>query len=340
MTDVLSSVSPESGADASAEDHDRLYRLMKTISLVDGRIGQEVKSGRLKAATYPVRGLEGVCAAMGTAVRPDDYLVSTYRNIGDAVAKGADLTRTIAEVYGRANGVSKGKGGAMHLHDVDAGFVTSTGIVGSGVPIAVGLALGVQLDGNDRAVLTTFGDGATSIGAFHEAMNMAGLWKLPVVFVCQNNQWGEHTAIADYAASTDLADRARAYNMATVKVDGFDPLATLSVMRSALARARKGGGPTFIEAMTYRLAGHSAASDFSYVPKDELAAALERDALPNFRRSLLESGLKSEADLSDTDSELGAQVDAAFEGAINGAPPAAEVGYHDVFADEGLVRGL
>jgi len=277
---------------------------------------------------------------MGVAVRRDDHLVSTYRNIGDTLAKGSDLVRILAEVYGRANGVSKGKGGAMHLHDTSAGFMTSTGIVGSGVPIAVGLGWAAQLDGGDRAVVTTFGDGATSIGAFHEAMNMAGVWKLPVVFICQNNQWGEHTPLAMYAASTDLAGRAEAYNMATVKVDGFDPVATLGVIREALARARSGQGPTFIEAITYRLAGHSAASDYSYVPKDELAAALERDALPNFRRLLSGNGTFSEAELDSIDNELGAEVDAAFAAAEAGPAPTPEVGTEDVFADGKLVQGL
>src|SRR3712207_4072717 len=180
---------------------------MKLITLVDGKIGDEARAGRLKAATYPVRGLEGVCAAMGVAVRRDDHLVSTYRNVGDTLAKGSDLERIIAEIYGRANGVSKGKGGAMHLHDTSAGFITSTGIVGSGVPIAVGLGLAAQLDGGDRAVVTTFGDGATSIGAFHEAMNMAGLWKLPVVFICQNNQWGEHTPLRSEEHTSELQSR-------------------------------------------------------------------------------------------------------------------------------------
>lgn len=316
-----------------------MYRLMALITATSNRASAEVKSGSLQSAFYPVRGLEGVCAALGIARQPGDQLVSTYRSLGDALAWGSDLRGVIAEIYGRADGVCGGKGGPMHLHDTKVGYMTSTGIVGSGIPIAVGLGIAAQLDGAARAVVTTFGDGATSIGAFHEGMNMAGLWKLPVVFLCQNNQWGEHTPIADYAANTDLAGRAQAYAMTTVKVDGFDPVATAEVLREALERARSGGGPTFVEAMTYRLTGHSGSADYSYMPADELAAALERDPVPSFRRFLLEGGQVSEADLANLDAEVAAQVDDAF--AFAQASPAVEghLRYRDVFADTASLAG-
>lgn len=317
----------------------QMYRTMALITVTSDRASAEVKSGSLQSAFYPVRGLEGVCAALSIAVSREDQLVSTYRSLGDALAKGADLRRVIAEIYGRSDGVCGGKGGPMHLHDTTVGFMTSTGIVGSGIPIAVGLGIAAQLDGASRAVVTTFGDGATSIGAFHEGMNMAGLWKLPVVFLCQNNQWGEHTPIAEYAASTDLAARAQAYAMATVKVDGFDPIATAEVLREALERARSGGGPTFVEAMTYRLTGHSGSADYSYMPADELAAALQRDPVPSFRRALLESGEASEADLASLDAEVAAQVDDAFAFAQASPPPEPDLRYRDVFADRTALAG-
>ncbi len=189
------------------------------------------------------------------------------------------------------------------------------------------------------AVVTTFGDGATSIGAFHEGMNMAALWKLPVLFLCQNNQWGEHTPIADYAGNTDLTARAQAYGMTAVKVDGFDPVATAEVLREALERARSGGGPTFVEAMTYRLTGHSGSSDYSYMPADELAAALERDPVPSFRRALLASGQLGEQELAGLDAEVVAQVDDAFTFAQ--ASPAVDgvMRYRDVFADSASLAG-
>ncbi len=316
-----------------------MYRTMALITATSDRASAEVKSGSLQSAFYPVRGLEGVCAALSVAIQREDQLVSTYRSLGDALAKGSDLRRVIAEIYGRSDGVSGGKGGPMHLHDTSVGFMTSTGIVGSGIPIAVGLGIAAQLDGASRAVVTTFGDGATSIGAFHEGMNMAGLWKLPVVFLCQNNQWGEHTPIAEYAASTDLAARAQAYAMTTVKVDGFDPVATAEVLREALERARSGGGPTFVEAMTYRLTGHSGSSDYSYMPADELAAALERDPVPTFRRALLDSGEAGEAEIAAIDAEVAAQVDDAFAFAQASPPPEKNLRYRDVFADTAALAG-
>ncbi|GAA0608845.1 thiamine pyrophosphate-dependent dehydrogenase E1 component subunit alpha [Sporichthya brevicatena] len=317
----------------------QMYRTMALITATSDRASAEVKSGSLQSAFYPVRGLEGVCGALSIAVTTEDQLVSTYRSLGDALAKGSNLRGVIAEIYGRSDGVCGGKGGPMHLHDTSVGFMTSTGIVGSGIPIAVGLGIAAQLDGAQRAVVTTFGDGATSIGAFHEGMNMAGLWKLPVVFLCQNNQWGEHTPIAEYAANTDLAGRAQAYGMRTVRVDGFDPVATAEVLRDALARARNGEGPTFVEAVTYRLTGHSGSADYSYMPADELAAALERDPVPSFRRRLLESGAASESDLAAIDAEVVAQVDDAFAFAQASAPPEQDLRYRDVFADTAALAG-
>ena len=321
-----------------------MYRLMALITATSDRASAEVKSGSLQSAFYPVRGLEGVCAALGLAKQPGDQLVSTYRSLGDALAWGSDLRGVIAEIYGRADGVCGGKGGPMHLHDTRVGYMTSTGIVGSGIPIAVGLGIAAQLDGPNsdgtgRAVVTTFGDGATSIGAFHEGMNMAALWKLPVLFLCQNNQWGEHTPIADYAGNTDLTARAQAYGMTAVKVDGFDPVATAEVLREALERARSGGGPTFVEAMTYRLTGHSGSADYSYMPADELAAALERDPVPSFRRALLASGQLGQADLDALDAEVVAKVDDAFGFAQ--ASPAVDgaMRYQDVFADRAALAG-
>jgi pyruvate dehydrogenase E1 component alpha subunit len=305
--------------DPSPEVLREMYRLMRIITGASNRASGEVRAGGLASAFYPVRGL-----------------VSTYRSLGDAIAKGASLRRVVAELYGRSDGVCGGKGGPMHLHDVDAGFVTSTGIVGSGAPIAVGLAIAAQLDGEGRAVISTFGDGATSIGAVHEALNMAALWRLPVVFVCQNNQWGEHTPLAQYAANPNLAERARSYSMNAVQVDGFDPIATYRVLDDALSRARAGGGPTFVEALTYRLTGHSGSADYSYVPRDELEAALQRDPAPAFRTWLLGHGA-SEQELTELDAAVDAEVADAFDFAMASPLPSPDLRYVDVFADRKVV---
>ena len=280
--------------------------------------------------------LEGVCAAMSVAFRRDDQLVSTYRNLGDALAKGVPLRSIMAELYGRAGGTSKGKGGAMHLHDTSVGFMTTTGIVGAGLPIAVGLALAAQLDGDDRLVVVTFGDGATSIGAFHEAMNIAALWHLPVIFLCQNNQWGEHTPIAEYAANTDLASRAASYGMTAHRGRRIRSArhrgGTCAVQPSMPAAV---DGPVFVEAKTYRLTGHTGTADYSYVPADELAAAMERDPAPTFRSWLLENQVLSEGDLIAIEQRVAAVVDDAFAYAQNCAAPPGRRPLHRRFRRSG-----
>ncbi len=318
-------------------DLEKMYRLMALMTKASERAASEVRAGRLQSAFYPIRGMEGVCAALGVALRPDDQLVSTYRNLGDALAKGSSLRKIIAEIYGRSGGTSKGKGGPMHLHDTSVGFMASTGIVGAGLPIAVGLALATQLDGVGRAVATTFGDGSTSIGAWHEAMNMAALWRLPLLLVCQNNQWAEHTPLAEYTAVTDLASRAAGYGMRAVKVDGFDTVATYRALDDALQSVRAGDGPVFVECVTYRLTGHSGSADYSYVPRDALAAAMERDPAPTFRRWLVEEGIVASDRLDELDVEVLAEVDDAFAYAEASPHPGPEERSTDIFADEKAV---
>jgi TPP-dependent pyruvate/acetoin dehydrogenase alpha subunit len=246
----------------------------------------------------------------------------------------------MAELYGRVSGTSHGKGGPMHVQDLSVGLAATTGVVGAGLPIAVGMAMAAQLDGSGSATVVTFGDGATSIGSYHEAMNFAALWNLPVVFLCQNNQWGEHTRIADYAPSTALAERAKAYTIRAERVDGFDPMACYTSIKEAVERARRDEGPTFLECVTYRLTGHTGTADYNYVPRDELAAALERDPAPTFRRWAAESGLLSEDQLVAVENEANAFVDDAFNYAESCEFPSARDLYTDVFADDTWVRSL
>ncbi len=320
-----------------SEALERMYRLMLTTTLADNKAREETKAGRLQAAFYPVRGMEAVCAAIGEALRPKDQVVSTYRNLGDALAKGVSLRAIMAELYGRVDGTSKGKGGAMHLHDASVGFMMTTGIVGSGLPIAAGLAVAAQLDKSDRVILVTFGDGATSIGASHEALNLAALWQLPLIFLCQNNQWGEHTPIAEYAGSTDLAGRAASYGMTATRVDGFDPIETFRVIRTATELARAGGGPVFIEAMTYRLTGHTGTADFSYVPTEQLEAAYLRDPAPTFRKWAIDQGHLTESQARDVEARAVSEVDDAFAFAQNSPSPQQKDLYTDVFSDDTVI---
>jgi TPP-dependent pyruvate/acetoin dehydrogenase alpha subunit len=308
---------------------ERMYRIMVTIAAADARAHAEASSGALKAAYYPVQGLEAVCAAMGVATDASDALVSTYRNLGDAIAKGVSLRSIIGEFYGRVGGTSKGKGGPMHLVDRANGLMATSGIVGGGLPIAVGLALGASLDGDGRIAVATFGDGATSIGAFHESLNLASLWKLPIVFICQNNGWGEHTALRDYSPIDVLAQRAGAYGMRSVTVDGFDAPATLTAINDAVAHARSGAGPTLVECITYRLTPHVATAEMSYMPDQELAAARQRAHIATFRQWLADGGIVSPARLDQLEAEAAEAVDDAFDFALADAPPPA----HEMFTD-------
>lgn len=340
MTEAVEGSTVAPGEVPSGSELERMYWVMLTTTLADGRAQKEAKAGKLQAAFYPVRGMEAVCAALGAVLEPRDQLISTYRNLGDAVAKGASLSAIMAELYGRIDGVSKGKGGPMHLQDEAAGLAATTGIVGSGLPIAAGLGIGAQLDGDGRVVTVTFGDGATSIGAYHETMNMAALWKLPMLFVCQNNHWAEHTPLAEYSAAYEFAKRAESYGMTARKIDGFDPIASWQAIRQAVTEIRDGGGPVFLEFETYRLTGHTGTADYSYVPKDELEQALKRDPAPNFRERLLREGAATAERLDDIEREAEAGVDEAFTYAESRPQPDPDQLFEDVFADKSLVPDL
>lgn len=318
----------------------RMYSLMLRTTLADQRSADEAGAGQLAAAFYPVRGMEAVCAALGETVRREDKMVSTYRNLGDAMAKRMPLRSIIAELYGKVEGCSRGRGGPMHLQDQSVNFTATTGIVGSGVQLAVGLAMAEQMSHSGNAVVVTHGDGATSIGAFHEAMNFAALWRLPLVIVCQNNQWGEHTPIAQYAANPDLTARAASYGMPAQRVDGFDPIACVGALDAALQRARADGGPTFLEFIHYRLTGHTGTADFSYVPKDELAAAMSRDPAPRFREWLLREGQLTEDEVTEIEREAHAEIEDAFRFAVAGTNPDPADIFDGVFADPTFARSV
>jgi len=331
---------PETTTRLGVDALERMYSLMVRTTLADQRSAAEAKAGRLMAAFYPVRGMEAVCSALGETIRREDKMVSTYRNLGDAMAKRMPLRSIIAELYGKVEGCSRGRGGPMHLQDQEVNFTATTGIVGSGMQIAAGLGMAEQLAGKGNAVVVTFGDGATSIGAFHEGMNFVALWKLPVVIVCQNNQWGEHTPIREYTAAPALAERAASYGMNAGQVDGFDPLACVEALERALVRARANEGPTFLEFKHYRLTGHTGTADYSYMPKDELEAAMKRDPAPTFRRWLLDNGHMSEDQLTRVEAEAQADIDDAFAFAVSGTDPAQQDIYEGVFHDTATARSV
>ena len=309
-----------------------LYRVAATIRCLDQQVAERVRTGKLRAATYGVRGLEVACAALGAALGHEDRMVSTYRNLGDAVAKGLSVAEIVAEFYGKEAGPARGKGGPMHLSSPSVGFMMTTGIVGSGLPIATGLAWAAQLDSaTSRIVVVTFGDAATSIGAAHEALNLAASWKLPILFFCQNNQWGEHTPIAEYTAQPDLALRAAAYGMEARTMDGFDHQSCLSGIADAVESVRSTRAPMFVDCVTYRLTPHSSAMDMSEMPESEVAAALERDPVPALRSALADSE-SSHTDLIRIDSEISALVEKAFSEAESADAADSSYTFTDVYA--------
>jgi pyruvate/2-oxoglutarate/acetoin dehydrogenase E1 component/TPP-dependent pyruvate/acetoin dehydrogenase alpha subunit len=310
-----------------------IYRTMARIVATDKRIQQALSAGDLQFQYYPCGGQEAIPAAIATLLGPDDKAVITYRCIHDIVAKGAPIREIMAEIYGRETGTSKGKGGPMHLSDPNSGLMVTTGIVGAGAPIAAGVALGEKLKGGGHVVTCSFGDGAANIGAVHEALNLAALWKLPVVFVCQNNLYAEYTSFAESTASPSLAGRAEGYGMAGERVDGTDPFAIHEAAARAIARARAGEGPTLLECVAYRLQGHSFGSDEGHMDAEALARARAAAPIITYRTRLISEGLASEADLAAIDDEALAEVDDAQAFATSSQAPAADQLTTDIFLD-------
>jgi pyruvate dehydrogenase E1 component alpha subunit len=307
---------------------------MATIRTTEDRIVQGLNAGQFRMTYYGVRGQEAIPAAICEYLRRDDYMVTTYRGMHDCIAKGVPLDELVAEMCGKVTGTSKGKGGPMHLSDPQSGLMVTTGVVGGGLPIAVGLALACRLRGTDQVAVANFGDGATSIGATHEACNLAALWEVPLVFVCQHNQYGEHTKFADFTRTTSLAERFRGYGMAALTVDGNSVVDMAAAAAEAVARARAGGGPTFLECMTYRLGGHTFGATTEYMDAAEMARAEAGEPVSRYRRWLVdELGIGADA-LSRIDREVLHAVDAAFVTAEAGAGPPADELSTDVFSSQ------
>ncbi len=289
----------------------------------------------IKGTTHLSVGQEAVAAGFGVAMRQDDYTFCTYRGHAHTLVRGASMTGLLGELMGRECGLMAGKGGSMHLTSVEHGAMGSFAIIGAHLPIAAGAAWSAKYRGTDQVSVCFFGDGTTNIGAFHEALNFAQIWKLPVVFVCENNLYMEYTPIGDVTAvEHPAADRASAYGLERIIVDGNDADAVYRVAQTAYARARAGDGPSLIEALTYRHYGHSRADPATYRPKEEVAAWMKRDPIPFYRRRMVDFGIaKSVVDAMDA--EVLAQVDAAVETCKASPEPSADLLYTDVYADGG-----
>ncbi len=327
---------PGTAPPIDAETRLAMYRQIVRIRGFEERAYRLFMEGLVKGTSHLSLGMEAIAAAFGVAMRDDDYTFCTYRGHAHTLARGTPMPGVMGELLGRASGVCGGKGGSMHLTSVEHGAMGSYAIIGAHLPIANGAAWSAQVRGSGQVAVCFFGDGTTNIGAFHEALNLAKVWELPVVFVCENNLYMEYTAIGDVTAvEHPAADRAAAYGLPSIIVDGNDADAVYEVASAAIEQARGGGGPSLIEAKTYRHGGHSRADPGTYRPDDEVAAWLERDPLPRYRERLLAAGI-DEAILEDIEDEAQADVDAATENAKAAPPPDLSAAFTNVWADGGF----
>jgi TPP-dependent pyruvate/acetoin dehydrogenase alpha subunit len=312
-----------------------LYRSQLQIRLVEKRAYDLFLQNLIKGTSHLAIGQEAIAAGFATAMKPGDWSFCTYRGHAHTLARGSSMTGVLGELMGRECGLMGGKGGSMHLTDVDKGVMGSYAIIGAHLPIAMGAAWSAQYRGTDQVAVCFFGDGTTNIGAFHEALSMAATWKLPVVFVCENNLYMEYTPISAVTpVKNPAADRASAYGLDSILIDGNDADVVYQIAQSALARARAGEGPSLIEALTYRHHGHSRADPAKYRPPEEVAAWLKRDPIPLYRQRLVDFGV-AEATLVQIEADLKREVDRATEVAKASPPPSSDLIHKDVWADGG-----
>ena len=310
-----------------------MHRRMVRIRLFEEAAGKLAEAAKLPGFLHLYVGQEAVAAGVCTTLGDDDQITSTHRGHGHLVAKGGQFNEMMAELMGKSTGYCKGKGGSMHISNLDVGMLGANGIVGAGAPIAVGAGFTNKYQDNGNVAVAFFGDGSTNIGAFHEAANMACALKLPVVFVCENNEYGEFTAREKTMAITDIVDRAAGYGMPGVIVDGMDVVAIHEAASEAVGRARRGEGPSLIEAKTYRYYNHHGVQNLGlkYRTDDEVAVWRERDPIFSFEAHLIEHGTASRDDIDAVWAELRAEIDAAIQFAEDSPVPTADQLLVDVY---------
>jgi TPP-dependent pyruvate/acetoin dehydrogenase alpha subunit len=298
--------------DVSRDTLVSIYRTMATIRSFEERVAREFRTGEVPGFVHMYVGEEGVSAGVCANLTEADYISSTHRGHGHAIAKGCDLRAMMAEIYGRESGLCKGRGGSMHVADFSRGMIGANAIVGGGIALATGAALSAQVRGTDQVAVSFFGDGAANQGVFHESLNLAAIWKLPAVYVCENNGFAESTPAAYSTSVEDIATRAAAYDIPGVVVDSRDVIEVYEAAREAVERARRGEGPTLLEAKTYRIRGHFEGDPELYRDDEDRRQVSELDPIPPFRGHLLEGGIASDADLEAVQRE----IDAAVEDAV------------------------
>jgi TPP-dependent pyruvate/acetoin dehydrogenase alpha subunit len=323
----------EAGIDIGQETRMELYRLQLELRYCEKRAYDLFLQNLVKGTSHLSLGQEAIAAGFGVAMRPDDWTFCTYRGHAHTLARGASMAGVLGELMGRQCGLLGGKGGSMHLTDVTHGAMGSYAIIGAHLPVAAGAAWSAQYRGTEQVAVCFFGDGTTNIGAFHEALNFSAVWKLPVIFVCENNLYMEYTPIrAVTAVEHPAADRASAYGLESIVIDGNDADEVYKTAVKYMTRARKGGGPALIEAMTYRHSGHSRADPGKYRPEGELEKWMQRDPIDLYRTRLIQLGF-AEATLKDLEAEAMSKVDQATETAKASELPSLDDIEKNVWAD-------
>ncbi|HUG38020.1 MAG TPA: pyruvate dehydrogenase (acetyl-transferring) E1 component subunit alpha [Candidatus Limnocylindrales bacterium] len=313
----------------------QLLRQMALIRRFEEKAAEMYALGKIGGFLHLYIGQEAVAVGATSTLRPDDYAVSSYREHGHCLAKGSDPRRMMAELFGRRDGLSKGKGGSMHLFDKSVNFLGGHAIVGAHLPLATGAAFAIKYQGGDQVVLCYFGDGAVPQGEFHEAMNLAALWKLPVIFICENNRYAMGTAIHRALAQTEIWKYAQTYNMHGEKVDGMDVLAVRECLGRVVERARRDKAPALIEALTYRFRGHSMRDPAGavYRSKEEVEQEKQRDPIVSFSEFCLKQGIVTDADVKAIEKDVYDLVDEAVAFADASPEPPPEWLFTDVYKD-------
>ena len=312
-----------------------MYKTMEDIRNFEDNVKRFFSQGLIPGFVHLYAGEEAVATGICAHLTDDDYITSTHRGHGHCIAKGGDLNGMMAEIFGKATGLNKGKGGSMHIADVDKGILGANGMVGAGFGLATGAGMKIKYKKEDNVAVCFFGDGASNEGLFHECLNMASIWKLPIIFVCENNFFAESTPQWYASASDTIAERAQAYDMPGVRVDGKDLMAVYEVSAEFIERARRGEGPALIECVTYRNYGHFEGDEQKYKNKEE---GLEKnladsDPLNVFREYAIEHGLLSEEELDEIRAQSEADIEVAVEFAKTSPEPSPEALYEDIFAD-------
>ena len=317
----------------SNEQMKDMYVKMRRIRDFESTAAKLFAEGKIPGFVHLYLGEEAIAPAVCECLRDDDFITSTHRGHGHIIAKGGDLNLMMAELFGRETGYCKGKGGSMHIADRDKGILGANGIVGAGHCIACGAGLSAKLRGTDQVCVCFFGDGSTNQGTFHESLNMASIWKLPVIFVCENNHYGISMSQDRHQAIKDVADRGAAYNIPGIAVDGNDPMAVYEAASEAVARARAGKGPTLLECKTYRQHGHFEGDPAIYKPKEEQAAWLEKDPMPRYANFLVENGVMTREEVDAVDAQVAKEIEDAIAFADAQPLPDVETAVLDVYSD-------